>query len=155
MNKTVKRTVMALAMSVALCGTAMATPRGNPPKGGNRHDAPVTVRTHIQQAHHAKNPAPQVKHEVKTSPKPQRHEVKMVPKPQRHVASKPAKHHPKPQVAYHNPPPPPPPARHHQPQSRHENCHSHHSDTLHTEDWCEIGASFLGGLVGSLIGASI
>ena len=148
MNKAIQKMVMALAICGALItaaqagsqpmgtrasramrepsGTAMAALRGNPPPKGK---APAAMRASAPKEHVVKAPAPA------------RHTAK------RHAA--PARHHvPRHEIVRHAPPPPP--ARHHEPKHRH-----HHSNTLHTEDWCEIGASLLGGLVGGLIGASI
>ena len=128
MNKAIQKMVMALAVCGALCGTAMAAPRGNPPP---KDKAPTAMRASAPKGHAVKAPAP----------------AQQTAK--RHAA--PARHHvPRHEIVRHAPPPPPP-ARHHAPKHHHH----HHNHTLHTEDWCEIGASLLGGLVGGLIGASI
>ena len=124
MNKAIQKMMMALAVCGALCGTAMAAPKGNPPSRGQ---APTAMKAPAQKTHAAKAPTPArqtAKHHSTHSKHNPRHEV---------VRLTPA---------------PPPPAKHHEPKH-------HHNGTLHTEDWCEIGASLIGGLVGGLIGASI
>ena len=134
MNKAIQKMVMALAVCGALCGTAMAAPKGSTPPRGN---APTAMKVPAQRSHAAKAPTP-ARHTAAT---PARVQAKT------HIApARPERQH---EVVRHAAPPPPP-ARHHEPKHRH-----HHSNTLHTEDWCEIGASLLGGLVGGLIGASI
>ena len=151
MNKAIQKLMMALAICGALItaaqagsqpmgtrasramrepsGTAVAAPRGNPPPKGK---APMAMRAPAPKGHMVKAPAPA------------RHTAKHPVAPARY-------HAPRHEIVRHAPPPPPP-ARHHAPKHHHNH---HHSNTLHTEDWCEIGASLLGGLVGGLIGASI
>ena len=138
-NKAIQKIVMALAVCGALCGTAMAAPKGNPPPKGK---APTAMKAPAQKPHTAKAPAP-AKHTAHTAKAPGK-----APTVTRHAPMRPASRH---EVAHHASPPPPH-ARHHEPRHHHD---CHHSTTLHTEDWCEIGASLLGGLVGGLIGASI
>ena len=130
MNNAIKKMMLALAVCGALCGTAMAAPRGNPPPKGGK--PPAAAKLH----------APKAPVHVNTH----------------HAA--PAKHGPGRVVAHHNPPPPPPamhrappppPPRHHHAPKRH---HEHNNCTLHTEDWCGIGASLIGGLIGGIIGAA-
>ena len=140
MNKAIQKMVMALAVCGALCGTAMAAPKGStPPKG----KAPTAMKAPAQKQQAAKAPAPA----RQTAKAPARTMAKTHPAP--------AHQTPRLEVAHHAPPPPP--AKHHEPKHHHEHhdhdCHC--SGTLHTEDWCEIGASLLGGLVGGLVGASI
>ena len=124
MNKAMQKMMIALAVCGALCGTAMAAPKGNPPPRGQ---APAAMRAPTQKIHAKKSPAP----------------AKQTAK---HHSTH-TKHTPRHGVVRHTPAPPPP-AKHHKPKH-------HHNGTLHTEDWCEIGASLIGGLVGGLIGASI
>lgn len=127
MNKTMQKLMMALAVCGALCGSAMAAPKGNPPPKGK---APSAMMANAPKGRTAKTPAPARQtakhHATPARPHAQRHEI------------------------VRRAPPPPPPARHHEPKH-----HRHNNHTLHTEDWCEIGVSLLGGLVGGLIGASI
>ena len=132
MNKTLKMLTLALTMCAAICGTANAAPKGGSRPGGN---APVVTKAQPAQKHLAKTPAP-AKQTAKAPAKGQAHKVKAEP---RH------------EVAHHANPPAPH-AMHHEPK---HNNHHHHNGTLHTEDWCEIGASLIGGLVGGLIGAAI
>ena len=103
-NKTLKKLTMALAFCGALCGTAMAAPKGGAPAKGK---APVAMR--------AKTPAPA------------RHEV-----------------------AKHTPPPP----RHHEPRHRH-NHRCDHRCKHHGDNWCVLGATVVGGLLGGLLGAAL
>ena len=132
MNKAIQKMILALAVCGTLCGTAMAAPKHNAPKGGK---APAAMRAEASKAAKAK-PAPS--HQVAKTP---------VRGNAQHAA--PARHEPKHEVARrHNPSPARP---HHEPKHHHH----HHNNTLHTEDWCEIGASLLGGLIGGLVGASI
>ncbi len=126
MNKAIQKMMMALAVCGTLCGTAMAAPGGNPPPKGK---APTAMRASAPKRHAVKAPAPA------------RHAAK-------HRAA-PARHHAPKHDAVRHAPPPPPPARHHAPKRL------RHNHTLHTEDWCGIGTSLIGGLVGGLIGASI
>ena len=133
MNKAIQKLMMALAVCGALCGTAMAAPKGNTPKGGK---APTAQKAPAQK-------------QAKAKPAPAKQTAKAPAHGNAHHAA-PAKHEPRHEVAHHNPAPPPP-AHHHEPKHHHD----HHGSTLHTEDWCEIGASLIGGLVGGLIGASI
>ena len=141
MNKAIQKMMLALAMCGTLCGTAMAAPKGNPPPKGK---APTAMK------------APAEKPRAAKAPTPARHVAKAPAKtpPKAHFApTRPAQRH---EIARHAPPPPPPPprAKHHEPKHRHHNdCHC--NGTLHTEDWCEVGASLLGGLIGGLIGAAI
>ena len=132
MDKKLKMLALALTIGAAMCGTAMAAPKGNtPPKGR----APAVAK--------ALPPARHVAPAKKGAPSPAMG---------RHVPAKPAPRH---EVARHaNPPPPPPPARRHEPAHRHHDKHHHHGTTLHTEDWCAIGASLIGGLIGGIIGAA-
>ena len=133
MNKAIQKMMLALAVCGALCGTAMAAPKGNAPKGGK---APTAMKAQSPRLAQAK-PAPA-------------HQTAKAPAHGNTRHATPAKHEPRHEVAHHNPPPP---ARHHHEPKHHH--HDQHSCTLHTEDWCEIGASLIGGLVGGLIGASI
>ena len=135
MNKAIQKMIMALAVCGALCGTAMAAPKGSTPPRGK---APTAMKAPVQKSHAAKAPA-SARH---TATAPVRVQTKT------HIA--PVRPEPRHEVARHAPPPPPVTHRH---EPRHH--HSRHSGTLHTDDWCEIGASLLGGLVGGLIGASI
>ena len=176
MNKAIQKMVMALAVCGALItaaqagsqpmgtrasramrepsGTAMAAPKENPPPKGKAPTAmkapaqkPPAAKAHAPVAHTAKAPAP-AKHTPQAAKAHGR-----APTVAQHAPMRPAPRH---EVARHAPPPPPH-AKHHEPKHHHDNRHHdcHHSTTLHTEDWCEIGASLLGGLVGGLIGASI
>ena len=143
MNKAVQKLMMALAVCGALCGTAMAAPRGNPPPKGK---APTAMKAPAQKALKA-----QPARNVSKAP---------IYCGGRHAA--PAKHEPRREVAHHNPPPTP---RHeaHRPPEPHRPApkpvpprhHHHHNNTLHTEDWCSIGASLVGGIVGGMIGAAM
>jgi hypothetical protein len=135
MNKTLKALMLALTICAAICGTANAAPRGgNHPAG----KTPAVARAQPVQKHAAKAPAkPAVAAHAPAKP---------APKAPAHVHL--VKSEPRHRDAHHVRPPEPP-ARHHGPE------HHHHDRTLHTEDWCEIGASLIGGLVGGLIGASI
>ena len=147
MNKAIQKMMMALAVCCALCGTAMAYPPNTvrterpigsegiverseyrAPKGNppSRGQAPTAMKAPAQKTHATKAPAP----------------AKQAAK----IHSTHSKHNPRHEVVRHTPAPPP--AKHHEPKH-------HHNGTLHTEDWCEIGASLIGGLVGGLIGASI
>ena len=166
MNKAIQKMMMALAVCGALItaaqagsqpmgtrasramrepsGTAMAASKGNPPPKGK---APTAMKAPVQKPHTAKAPAP-AKHAPLAAKAPGRaptvaHPAPMLPAPRHEVAR--------------HAPPPPPHVKHHEPKHHHDHRHHdhHHSTTLHTEDWCEIGASLLGGLVGGLIGASI
>ena len=132
MNKTLRMLTLALTICAAICGTAHAAPRGGSHHGGK---APTVVKAQPVRKHTAKAPAP-AKHTAKVPAKGHPHPAKAEP---RHVAA----HHANPPVHH---------GMHHEPERRH---HHHHGSTLHTEDWCEIGASLLGGLVGGLIGSNI
>lgn len=129
MNKAIQKMMLALAVCGTLCGTAMAAPKGNAPKGGK---APTAMKAQAPKA-------------AKSAPAKQM--AKAPAHGNAHHAA-PTKHEPRHEVAHHNPPPP---AHHHEPKHHH---HDHHSSTFHTEDWCEIGASLIGGLIGGLIGAA-
>lgn len=129
MNKAIQKIVMALAVCGALCGTAMAASKGNPPPKGK---VPTAMKAQAPKA-------------AKSAPAKQM--TKAPAHGKAHHAA-PTKHEPRHEVAHHNPPPP---AHHH--ELKHHR-HDHHSGTLHTEDWCEIGASLIGGLIGGLIGAA-
>ena len=135
MNKAIQKMMMALAVCGVLCGTAMAAPKGNPPPKGGK--APTAMKAQAPMAAKAR-PAP-VRQVSKAPTYGNAH----------HVA--PAKHEPRHEVVHHNPPPP---AHHHHEPKHHHHHHDHHNSTLHTEDWCEIGASLIGGLIGGLIGAA-
>ena len=137
MNKAIQKMMLALAVCGALCGTAMAAPKGNqPPKG----KAPTAMKA---QSPKATKPAP-----AKQVAKAPAHQTAKAPAHGNAHHTAPTKHELRHEVAHHNPPPP---AHHHEPKHHH---HDHHSGTLHTEDWCEIGASLIGGLIGGLIGAA-
>ena len=128
MNETMKKMMVALMAGLALCTAATAAPRGQDRKG------PAS-----------KAPAHQV-----ASAKP-----KAKPAPARQVARHDAKprHEAKPQYAArprHDAPPPRPAERPHHGHDEHR-----HNGTLHTEDWCALGASLVGGLVGGLLGAAL
>ena len=141
MNKAIQKIVMALAVCGALSGTAMAAPKGNtPPKG----KAPTAMKAPARKPRAAKTPTP-ARH---TAAAPARVQAKT------HIAH--TRLEPQHEVARHAAPLPPH-VKHHEPNRHHDNHNHdcHNSSTLHTEDWCEIGASLLGGLVGGLIGASI
>ena len=161
-NKAIQKLMMALAVCGALCGTTFAAPKGNPPPKGK---APTAMKALAQKSRAAKAPAPA----KKTAKAPARATVNVRPAPARNTT----KHE---VVRHAQPPPARQYERHHEPRHEHHRhdhrchdshcrdrhhdhrCHDphcHHGDTLHTEDWCEIGASLLGGLVGGLIGASI
>ena len=146
MNKAIQKMMMALAVCGALCGTAMATPKGSTlPRG----KAPTAMKAPVQKPQAAKAAAP-VRQKVKMSA-PVRQTAHATKAPGRAPAvahATPARPAPRHEVAR---PAPPPPAPHHEPR---HHAH-HHSTTLHTEDWCGIGASLLGGLIGGLIGSSI
>ena len=131
MNKAIQKMMLALAVCGTLCGTAMAAPKGNAPKG---EKAPSAMKAQAPRAEKAK-------------PTSTHHTAKAPAHGNTHRAV-PAKQEPRHEVAHHNPPPP---AHHHEPKHHGD----HRGNTLHTEDWCEIGASLIGGLVGGLIGASI
>ena len=92
MNKTLKKLTMALALCGALCGTAMAAPKGGAPAKGK---APTAMT--------AKAPAP-AKHVAKTPTHGHGHVG----------PAKPAHRH---EVARHTPPPPP---RHPEPRHHHD-----------------------------------
>lgn len=149
MNKAMKKIMMALVVTGALCTTAMAAPKGNHIPNGK---APVAIRAQAPKSHQA-SPA---KHTVKEPPKAH------------HAPAKNAHHHevakhkspPPPVKVKHSPPPPPPHEKvcHHKPDHHKPNHHKpnhHHSETLHTEDWCCIGATVVGGIIGGLIGAAM
>jgi hypothetical protein len=129
MNKTIQKMMLALAVCGALCGTAMAAPKGSHSSNGK---APTAMKAQAPKA---------------SKPARARQTTKAPAHGNAHHAA-PAKYEPRHEIVHHNPPPP---ARHHEPKHHH---HEHHSGTLHTEDWCEIGASLIGGLIGGLIGAA-
>ena len=131
MNNTLKKLMMALALCGALCGTALAASKGGAPAKG-KPPAAQPAKTHAPAKHVAQAPAP----------KPV---VKAPARGHGHVEpARPAHRH---EVARHAPPPPP---KHHAPQHHHDHHSDHHEDT-----WCVLGATVIGGLVGSLIGAAL
>lgn len=130
MNKIMKTLAIAAVAAVAMTGSAMAAPKGaQSPKGG----AKVEQR------------ASQPKQTVKSAPK----------QTQRHKVAHKSQPSPKHEVARHNKPEPP--RVDHRPSPKPESTHHHHHNngTLHTEDWCSIGASLVGGLIGGIIGAAM
>ena len=139
MNNTLKKLMMAFALCGALCGTAMATPKGGAPTKG-KPPAAQPAKTHAPAKHVAQAPA--AKPTAKAPAKP------VVQAPARghgHVEpARPAHRH---EVARHAPPPPP---KHHEPKHHHDHHGSHHEGT-----WCVLGASIIGGLVGGLISAAL
>ena len=127
MNKKLMKLMTAIALCGALCGTATAAPKGGAPAKGK---APATMT--------AKTPAP-AKHVAKAPAQSHRH-------------AEPARPTHRHEVARHTPPPPPP--KHHKPRHHHDHHCDHHCD--HNDDnWCVLGASVIGGLVGSLISAAL
>lgn len=130
MNKIMKTLAVAAVATMALCGSAMAAPKGGqPPKCGAR------VEQRAQ-------PRPAAKAKPKAA---QRHDIGHKAKPARHVAQR------KPPAPRHEVRRPEPPRR---PEPKHHR-HHHHNTTLHTEDWCSLGASLVGGIVGGIIGAAL
>ena len=125
MNNTLKKLMMAFALCGALCGTALAAPKGGAPAKG-KAPAAQPAKTHTPAKPTAKAPAKPV------AQAPARGHGHVEP-------ARPAHKH---EVAKHTPPPPP---KHH-----HDHHGSHHEDT-----WCVLGASIIGGLVGGLIGAAL
>ena len=136
MNKMIKTLAVAAVAGLAVCGSAVAAPKNSPAPGGRppaqqvaRREAPRQQVAQMPQRGHGGAQA-------RPTPKPQpRHEV---------AHHKPAPR-PEPRMAQHRPEP-----RHDAPKHKH-----HHSSTLHTEDWCSIGASLVGGLIGGLVGAAM
>ena len=98
MNKAIQKMVMALAVCGALCGTAMAAPKGNPPPKGKAPTAMKAPAKHTPQAAKAHGRAPTVAQHAPMRPAP-RHEVA------RHAT------------------PPPTHAKHHEPKHHHDNRH--------------------------------
>ena len=124
MNKTIQKMMLAMAVCGVLCGTAVAAPKGNPPKGGK---APTAMRAQAPKGH---TPAPQ-----------------MAKAPAReHRAAPMARHETRYEIAHHAPPPPPP--RH---DAHHR--HHHHDSVCHCDDLGDVCAGLIGGLIGGLISA--
>ena len=91
MNKAIKKMMLALAVCGALCGTAVAAPKGNPPKGGK---APTAMKAQ--------------------APKGHTHAPKVAKAPAREHHAAPIRHHEtRHEVAHHAPPPPPRHDTHH------------------------------------------
>ena len=139
MNETMKKMMVALMAGLALCTAAPAAPRGQDRKG----PASKAPAHQVASAKPKAKPAPA--HQV-ASAKP-----KAKPAPARQVARHDAKprHEAKPQYAArprHDAPPPRPAERPHHGHDEHR-----HNGTLHTEDWCALGASLVGGLLGAAL----
>lgn len=128
MNKTIKNMMVAGLACLAMCGSAMAAPKGAP---SHKSNGPAPRQT-IQTSH---------KTAPKAAPKASKHnEVR------KHEASRP---HDKVYVAKHRATPP-------APKRPPEPCHRHHrheyNDCHYNEHgWIELGAGLIGGLIGSII----
>ena len=124
MNNNFKTLALALAACAAMTGTALAAPKGNPPPRGK---APTAMKAPAHKGHAPARPAahntPHNTHQFAHT------------RPQ----ALPVHHH---RPAPPPPPPPPPPPRHH-----------YHGTVVCTHTDCDLGASFLGGLLGALVGA--
>ena len=131
MNKTLKMLTLALTICAAICGTANAAPKGGSRPGDK---APAVAKAQPAPKHTTTKASAPAKQTVKAPAKGHAAPVKAAP------IHDPAPRH---EVAHHKPAPRPEP-HHHEPKHH----HNHHGNTLHTEDWCEIGASLIGGLVG-------
>lgn len=161
MNKAIQKMMVALAVCGALCGTSMAAQKRISAPHGER--APAAARADNMGGRVVRAPE-RDNHRRIEQPRQERRNER--PEPRRETAQRhrnnppprPAARPPEPRrevvVVHHQtpPPPPPPPApRHHEEHRR-----PHHDDsTLHTEDWCTIGASLVGGLIGGIIGAAL
>ena len=118
-------TLKKLMMAIALCGALCGTATAAP-KGC----APAKGKAHASMT--AKAPAPA------------KHAAKAPAHGHGHVEpAKPTHRH---EVARHTPPPPP--RHHHEPKHHHDHRCDHNDD-----NWCVLGASVIGGLVGGLLGA--
>ena len=121
-NKALKKLTMAFALCGALCGTAMAAPKGGAPAKGK---APTAMT--------AKAPAP-AKHAAKA---PAHGHGYVEP-------AKPAHRH---EVARHTPPPPP---RHPEPRHHHDHRCDHHGDNCCVLGATLLGG-LVGGLLGAVL----
>lgn len=145
MNKAIQKMMVALAVCGALCGTAMAAPKGGQPQA-SKGGSPTA------QALRAPAKPAATKASGTGLCAPQRAEVRKPSKPQsqprREVARHESHRRPAPAAQHRKPP------RHHAPRHD-EPRHEHHNGTLHTEDWCSMGASLLGGILGGMIGSAM
>lgn len=143
MEKMIKKMMVAGLACLAMCGTAMAAPKG--PQAGR---APEPRRM-VQQAPKPAQKAPVAAPVRKAQPAPQIVHQKPAPKPvmTHRPAAKPVLHTRPPQhhVAHHKPArrPVTPCHRHH----RHECTNCHYDDN----GWVELGAGIIGGIIGALI----
>ena len=136
MNKIVKTLAIAAVAAIALTGSANAAPKCGQPQGGK----PPAVQRAQPVKPVAKAPArhAEPRHEARRAPQPQ-------PTPRHDIAR-----HRGPEPRHGGPAMRPEPPRHHESAPRH-----HHNHTLHTEDWCALGATVVGGIVGGIIGAAM
>ena len=129
---TIKKMILGLAVCGALCTTAMAAPKGGAAPQGKASTMQRSAQVGRQQS--------QGSHVSQAPDRSRRAPVKQSvsrPQPKQQTAhQKPASH---------------PQMRHERPE--HDGCR--HGSTLHTGDWCSIGASLIGGLVGGLIGSAM
>ncbi|MGN0855297.1 MAG: hypothetical protein ACI4R9_07245 [Kiritimatiellia bacterium] len=136
MEKMIKKMMVAGLACIAMCGTAMAAPRGgNGPQAGRAPEAkpmaqqtPKTAHKAPVAAHKQNNRPMQQVARHKTAPQPVMHRT---PAPVRTARHKPAR---RPKTPCH---------RHH----RHECNDCHYDDN----GWIELGAGLIGGVIGALI----
>ncbi len=139
MNKAMTKMMLALAICGMMATGAMAAPRHGDAKDRR---APSSVRTKTPAHHAAKKPAKTTVVTVRETP------AQVV----RHKPACRDVYEPRREVVYvrdgrdarRDPP------RHHHRKDR-----DHHNTTLHSEDWCVIGASAVVGVLGGLIGAAL
>lgn len=136
MNKIIKTLAVAALAALTVAGSAMAAPKGNvPPRG--RNVTIVNLGSNAPKGHKAAPKAPRTPMPPKVAPKAPRHEVAG----RGHRGSHEMRH------GQH--------ASHHGKPHHNHNHHHNHKGTLHTEDWCTIGASLVGGILGGIVGSSL
>ncbi|MCR5415091.1 MAG: hypothetical protein K6F50_10250 [Kiritimatiellae bacterium] len=157
MNKAIAKTMLALAICAMMATGAVAAPGRGAAKD---RKAPSSMRAGTPERHVAKSGAKKGRI-VKVSGSPKRKDRREARGGGRHgdrrdrrhrEARGGGRHEVRREVIYvHDYDPP----RHHRDNYDWYDCDDHHSHTLHSEDWCEIGFSLLGGLLGGIVGSAL
>ncbi len=140
MNKAMMKMMLALAMCGMMATGAIAAPRRGDAKD---RKAPSSVRVKAPAHHATKKPVKTTVVKVKEPSRRATHHVTLPGK--MHERSREVVYVRDGRDARRDPP------RHH----RHHKDRDHHNTTLHSEDWCVVGASALVGVLGGLIGAAL